>query len=435
MKRLLLALLVLAGCSQHYAAASSVVPVPGHAQTVKSRPAALSSVQHIVIIMMENRSFDSLFGTYPGVRGFQPGDACNPDPRNGGCVFSYENTSTIDQGGPHDTNSTVIDEDHGKQDGFIMAAEAGQGQQYDPYPDQVMGYHTCAEIPIYCQLAAGGTLADNAFAATSSWSPMAHLFMVSGWSAKCGIAGDPMSCHSDNNVNPKSNPPPDFAWTELTWLLHAHGVSWGYYVFSQRTGSVILNGGGDDEGESVSHDSNYKTLDFWNPMPGFDDIKLDGETANVQPGGNFTQAATAGLLPAVSWVIPSFPYSDHPPADLARGQAFVQKQVNAVETGPDASSTLIILTWDEFGGFYDHVMPPIVDSLGYGMRVPVILIGPMVKPGYIDHQLLSSDAFLKLIEDDFLGSARLDANDGRPDSRPDVRERYPQLGDLSLDLQ
>ena len=109
--------------------------------------------------------------------------------------------------------------------------------------------------------------------------------------------------------------------------------------------------------------------------------------------------------------------------------------INAIMQSPDWNSTAILLSWDDWGGFYDHVVPPAVDQFGYGMRVPGIVISPYARQGYIDHQILSHDAYVKFIEDDFLGGQRLDpATDGRPDPRPDVRETNPQLGDLSADF-
>jgi phospholipase C len=101
----------------------------------------------------------------------------------------------------------------------------------------------------------------------------------------------------------------------------------------------------------------------------------------------------------------------------------------------DWNSTAIFLAWDDWGGFYDHVKPPIVDAQGYGLRVPALVISPYAKRGYIDHQVLSSDAYLKFIEDDFLHGQRLDPRtDGRPDSRPDVREDVKILGNLKNDF-
>jgi phospholipase C len=103
--------------------------------------------------------------------------------------------------------------------------------------------------------------------------------------------------------------------------------------------------------------------------------------------------------------------------------------------GPDWDSTAIFLAWDDWGGFYDHVVPPHVDINGYGLRVPGLVISAYAKKGFIDHQTLSFDAYLKFIEDVFLGGQRLDpATDGRPDPRPTVRENVPQLGDLLYDF-
>src|SRR5262249_11828211 len=148
----------------------------------------------------------------------------------------------------------------------------------------------------------------------------------------------------------------------------------------------------------------------------------------------------AGTLPSVSWITPSGPDSDHPPASVHRSQAYVTAVINAAMQSPDWYSTAIFLAWDDWGGFYDHVAPPRADQNGHGLRGPPLRISaittsPYARRGYIDHQTLSSDAYLKFIEDDFLGSARLDpATDGRPDPRPGVRENAPILGNLTADF-
>jgi phospholipase C len=103
--------------------------------------------------------------------------------------------------------------------------------------------------------------------------------------------------------------------------------------------------------------------------------------------------------------------------------------------GPDWDSTAIFVTWDDWGGFYDHVEPTAVDEMGYGIRVPGLMISPYAKEGYIDHQTLTFDAYLKLIEDRFLDGQRLDPKtDGRPDPRPTVREDVKKLGDLAKEF-
>jgi phospholipase C len=150
---------------------------------------------------------------------------------------------------------------------------------------------------------------------------------------------------------------------------------------------------------------------------------------------NFYAAAKKGTLPKVSWIDPNGAVSEHPPGLVSAGQSYVTGLVNAIMNGPDWNSTAIFLSWDDWGGFYDHIQPPRVDNQGYGLRVPGIVISPYAKSGYIDHQTLSHDAYNKFIEDDFLGGQRLDpATDGRPDPRPDVRESNPILGDLRADF-
>ena len=134
-------------------------------------------------------------------------------------------------------------------------------------------------------------------------------------------------------------------------------------------------------------------------------------------------------------MVPSAEVSEHPDGPISFGQSYVTSLVNAVMRSPDWVVTAIFVAWDDWGGFYDNVVPPTVDENGYGIRVPGLVISPYAKKGYIDHQTLSFDAYAKFIEDDFLGSQRLDpATDGRPDPRPTVREDVPQLGNLVSDF-
>jgi len=218
----------------------------------------------------------------------------------------------------------------------------------------------------------------------------------------------------------KDRPRP-FAWTDLTWLLNRHHVSWGYYL---DHGAITLSGGNPD-GVSI----------HWNPLPGFTDVHEDGQTGGVRPLRMFYRQAKTGNLPQVSWIAPNFRDSEHGPALVSTGQAYVTRIINAIMRSPDWTSSAILLTWDDWGGFYDNVVPPVVDGQGYGFRVPGLVISPFAKRGYIDAQVLTTDAYLKFIEDDFIGGARLDPKtDGRPDPRPDVRENVAILGDLVNDF-
>ena len=208
-------------------------------------------------------------------------------------------------------------------------------------------------------------------------------------------------------------------------------MSWGYYVVP----------GSEPDCENAASIScapvnqNSKTPGIWNPLPYFDTVKSDGQLGNIQPVDHFYAQAKTGTLPAVSWVVPSGQVSEHPPSPVSFGQSYVTSLVNAVMSSPDWPSTAIFLSWDDWGGFYDHVAPPSVDVNGYGLRVPGLVISPFARQGFIDHQTLSFDAYDKFIEDVFLNGARIDPrSDGRPDPRPDVRENVSILGNLASDF-
>jgi phospholipase C len=411
---------------------------------------AQQKIKHIVIIMQENRSFDSYFGTYPGADGFpaQGGKftVCANDPKTGTCVYPFHNPANLNYGGPHGAASAVADIDGGKMDGFIAQAEivkAGCEQTHAPDcgggGTDVMGYHDAREIPNYWTLAQEFVLQDRLFEPNASWSLPQHLFMVSEWSAKCSKAGDPMSCINamDHPIPPPDFEPllhhtanPDYAWTDLTYLLFKNQVSWKYYVQSGTQPDCA-----NDAADCPPVNQNAKTPGIWNPLPYFDTVQQDGQLQNITDVTDFYKDARNGTLPAVSWITPSQPNSEHPPALLSNGQAWTTSLINAVMQSPDWNSTVILLSWDDWGGFYDHVVPPRVDQNGYGLRVPGLVISPFAKRGFIDHQVLSHDAYVKFIEDIFLGGQRLDpATDGRPDPRPSVRETMSILGDLLNDL-
>jgi phospholipase C len=225
--------------------------------------------------------------------------------------------------------------------------------------------------------------------------------------------------------------PPVYAWTDLTYLLHKNNVSWGYYVFAGAEPDCQ-----DDSATTCAPvPQNAKTPGIWNPLPYFDTVKQDNQLGNIQSLTNFYTAAKNGTLPAVSWIDPTAAVSEHPSALVSSGQAYVTGLINTIMKSPDWNSTAIFLSWDDWGGFYDHVVPPNVDQNGYGLRVPAMVISPYAKQGNIDHQTLSHDAYNKFIEDDFLNGQRLDPKtDGRSDPRPTVRENASQLGNLVNDF-
>jgi phospholipase C len=256
--------------------------------------------------------------------------------------------------------------------------------------------------------------------------------MVSEWSAKCAMQGVPASCTNaldgPSGTDVSGN---DYAWTDLTYLLHKRNISWAYY---------LSNGTEPDCEDDAMICGTGKKLNprvpgIWNPLPQFDTVRQDDQLANIQDVASFYTAARNGSLPAVSWIVPDNVVSEHPTALVSAGQSYVTSLVNAAMQGPEWASTAIFLSWDDWGGFYDHVVPPHVDENGYGLRVPGLVISPYARRGYIDHQTLSFDAYVKFIEDDFLGGARLDPKtDGRPDPRPGVRESAAILGNLADDF-
>jgi phospholipase C len=509
--------------------ALAALDLGGWSSDPPSIPPGIHKIRHVVIIMQENRSFDSFFGTYPRADGIPARNGhftvCVPDPRLGGCDRPFHDSSLVNGGAGHSPSAAATDIDGGKMDGFVRSAELARNRgcsaTYPPPivclpsgPTDVMGYHDARELPNYWAYANDFVLQDHMFEPVASWSLPAHLYLVSGWAANCKNA-QPSSCTS--YLGGQSGPPPGqnrsqdlgrhqdqhqrhrlsaafwacvrahgmnpqeiqrptglsarqrkaigtclailtpaqrqrvldhgagggggegqklgiYSWTDLTYLLHAHHVSWAYYV--QKGVQPDCDENPDESAAGCSPVAQgASTPSIWSPLPAFTDVKTDHQVRRVKKLSAFYRAAKHGTLPAVSWITPTQANSDHPPANIATGQAYVTNLINTIMRGPDWSSTAIFLVWDDWGGFYDHVAPPRVDQNGYGLRVPALVISPYARRGFIDHQVLSFDAYNKFIEDDFLGGARLNPRtDGRPDPRIDVREDAEILGNLIADF-
>ena len=181
------------GITQPGDAAPTASLLPTTPTSTLTTPATgIHKIQHVVVIMQENRSFDSYFGTYPGADGI-PAGTCVPNPP-GPCVRPFHDRDDLNAGGPHGLRNSVADVDHGRMDGYVPEQAAGLRRcaaTFNPAcgnntgkPD-VMGYHNGADIPNYWAYARNYVLQDHMFESNDSWSLPAHLYMVSGWSARC----------------------------------------------------------------------------------------------------------------------------------------------------------------------------------------------------------------------------------------------------------
>jgi phospholipase C len=417
--------------------------------TDKQLAMARAAIRHVVIIMQENRSFDHYFGTFPGADGIPMKDGrptvCAPT-RDGKCIHPFHDRRDENSGGPHDFRAHERCVAGGRMDGFVESFLAEVDRvcrgSTDPdcssrQPEDVMGYHDDRELPNYWAYAKAFTLQDHMFTPAATYSLPTHLYMVSAWSATCSPKDDPTACRTalynpgdghdlSASAGSSSEPPPEYPWTDITYLLHKSGVSWKYFVTSGTTPDCA-----DGAMKCDPQTQDYKYPSYWNVLPWFDDVVADGETGYVADTSDFFAGLRAGHMAAVNWIIPSGALSEHPSSLVSAGQAYVTEVVNAVMRSPLWNSTAVFISWDDWGGFYDHVVPVQVDKAGYGIRVPGITLSPWVKPHRVDHQVYSHDAYLRLIEDLFLNGERLDpARDGRRDNRPTVRETVPELADL-----
>jgi len=442
----------------HYGrAAACAVAMLAISQSARAADATGSGpapkVGHVVVIMQENRSFDHYFGTFPGAEGTPKGTCVPLDPSTPktGCVAPFHDPSDVNAGGPHANNDAQIALDdgitHAAQDGYLfLQTRAGVGAGCKANPNNpacagtiegilqhdAVGYHTADEIPNYWAYAQHFVLQDHMFESVRSWSLPAHLDLTSEWVASCSDKSDAMTCKSAPTL-PFPTATTQYPWANLFQLLDAHQVSWKYYLSSGDEPDC-------DDGDMTCAPKvqTGKVPSIWNPAPFFSYVKQQGAgylDNHVPDVNQFLVDIANNQLPEVSWIIPSGVYSEHPPAGVTIGMEYVTSLVNAVMKSKYWDDTAIFLTWDDWGGFYDHVVPPNVDTndtatpiQGFGIRVPGILISPYARQGMIDHGVYSFDSYATFIENVFMRGARLDpAKLGNPDKRPDIRDALQQV--------
>jgi phospholipase C len=341
------------------------------------RPPGMTKIKHVVFIIKENRTFDNYFGTFPGADGATAG--------------TISTGETIPLGRTPDR--TPHDIGHSFQNA-ITAINGGQMNQFDLIPGgnvngQLLAYTQLTEddIPNYFAYARSFVLADAMFSSLTGPSFPNHLYTVGAQSGGAinnpARSGGKWGCDADDGADVQvlnedgsvSRQYPCFDFTTLADRLEAISKSWKYYAPPQGQPGYIWSAL-----DAIAH---IRLTDLW--------------TQHVVPDTQFEEDARSGNLPAVSWLVTGAA-SEHPPDSSCVGENWTVRQVNAIMEGPLWKSTAIFITWDDFGGFYDHVPPPTVDNFGFGPRVPLLILSPYAKPGFISHTVYEFSSLLKFVE-------------------------------------
>jgi phospholipase C len=346
-------------------------------------PAQPDPIKHIVILVKENRSFDNYFGTFPGADGATTGQLSN------GQIVPLGHTpdhTLLDIN--HMGDAARVAENGGRMNGFDLLAGA-----YQDGRDIALTQLHQSDIPNYWSYARNFTLADHFFSTINGPSYPNHLVLVAGsshntddnpmWNTNHSWGCDAGKYTRVDAVDPTTGLHhfivPCFDMTTLPDLLQKAGVSWNYYAPSQYQSGYIWS-----SLDSIKH---IRYSDLW--------------TTHVPPTSQFVKDVKAGTLPAVSWVVENEQQSEHPPYSSCLGENWTVSTINTLMQSPLWSSTAIFLTWDDFGGFYDHVPPPVGDFVSYGPRVPLILISPYARHDFIDHTRYDFGSILRYIEDKY----------------------------------
>jgi phospholipase C len=351
-------------------------------------------IKHVVFLIKENRSFDNLFGRFPGVDGTATGV------ENGRVVPLRDGVMRMPGKLPHHYWDAVADYHGGAMDGFARTPLAERYAYTQMRADQ---------IPNYWRWAHRFVLGDRFFAPEMGPSFPNHLYAIAGQSAGSHDTPDNVipadgrakswGCDAPAServtvVDPdgdRTRVPPCFDMRTEGDALDQRGVSWRSYA-------------------ATADQSGY----IWSAFGAIRHVR-DGAAweDHIRPVSTFAADALKGDLPAVSWVTPTYALSDHPDAgaNLCSGQNWTTRVIDALMEGPDWQSTAVFLTWDEWGGFYDHVPPPQVDGFGLGFRVPLMVISPYARAGTIDHHVGEFDSVLRFIEENWGIAGRLTARD------------------------
>ncbi|MBC5805906.1 MAG: hypothetical protein DLM53_03385 [Candidatus Eremiobacter antarcticus] len=375
--------------------------------TFVPRPTTIRSashIKHVVIIVQENRSFDNMFNGFPGADTVQSGR------RHDGAVVPLISrpfeSGGIDLGHFHGSFRTAYAA--GAMNGFDLEETFGATNQgYKPIPgppNYAYSYLPPSETLPYWQLAQRYTLADRMFQSNSGPSFPAHQYLIAAQSANADEvpSSAPWGCDAPPGttvslLGPSGQdipgPFPCFDYPTLADELDNHGITWRFYAPQLQTMGGIFSAY-----DAVRH---IRFGPDWN--------------ANViSPETTVLQDIAAGNLAQVTWIVPGFPNSDHALAASATGPQWVASIVNAIGASPYWNDTAVFITWDDWGGWYDHVAPPQLDPMGLGFRVPLIVVSPYAKHAYVSHVNHEFGSILKFTEATF-GLSPLNVSDGRAD--------------------
>jgi phospholipase C len=346
-------------------------------------------IKHIVVIMQENHSFDNYFGTYPGANGI-PENVCMPldpeHPNPHSCVKPFLSTNATSPDIPHEYLPSHIAYNNGKMDGFMLAESEN---------NSTMSYYDNKTIPYYWDLAKHYVLADNFFSSVLSYSLPNHWYAIAGQAPTASIYyGMPqkpaLATTNEKQVEKEYLQESNVTNTIADLFMKNNNttdVTWKYYYHR-------INADGDYKNATINGDA----YDFWNPFAAKPSSYSEKYASHFVRRAQIFSDLKNGNLPQVSWVIPSDKLSEHPPANITLGMDWVVNVVNSIMNSHYWNSTAIIVTWDDYGGFYDHVPPPQIDKYGLGFRMPALIISPYVKPGFIDHTQYQFESMLKFIE-------------------------------------
>ena len=388
------------------------------ARALASAPAcaaSLSDIEHFVILIQENRSFDHYFGTYRGVTGFadphalrltdgsgltvfaQPG---YPGGYDGGHLYPFHIDSYSNGECTNDINHSWGPQhtywDGGKMDGFVTGHLKADGAANGPL---AMGYYTRSDLQFYYALADAFTVCDHYHCSVIGPTDPNRLYTMSAWLDPAGIQGGPILSTSTSRVERFGT----LSWTTMPEKLQAAGISWK--VYSSADGNF-----GDNVLPYFKQYQSNPTLQANAFVPSYP--------------GTFQTDVAAGALPQVSWVLAPLIESEHPPAATEFGEAVAADVLNTLVSNPAVwAKTALLITYDENGGFFDHVPPPVpaagtageyltvnplpsdasgvVGPIGLGFRVPMLVVSPFSRGGFVCSDVFDHTSTLRLLETRF----------------------------------